>query len=120
LPILHAQPHVELTGSIESFVPEATVSQTLDVMRAGLLHAASRVQSREFSVNITFNEGMVLVVKADGAAHSVDQPEADFTLRDLHECADDRGGLLQVDMPDDGTIQIVWTAPLVDGADRSA
>jgi signal transduction histidine kinase len=112
-PMLGAHPEVTFFGPVDSGVPKPLADHLLAVMREALTNAGKHAQATRFVVTVTAADDLSLEVTDNGSG--IRLPLAGGKgrgLPNLRHRAENHGGTLEIQVPDDGGTRLVWRVPL--------
>ncbi|MEV7331529.1 GAF domain-containing sensor histidine kinase [Micromonospora sp. NPDC093244] len=107
------RPHLELTGPVDSAVPDAIRPDLTAVLREALSNAVRHAQASRVTVAVRVDGGQVsLTVTDDGVG--CDPATARGGLVNLRERAEGHGGIFTVRRVEPHGTELCWTVPLRD------
>ena len=105
------RPTLELSGPVDSAVPDDIVPQVLAVLREALSNVARHARAGAVRVSVRAADGQVSVcVEDDGVG--TDPAHARGGLANLQDRAGDLGGTLEIRRPASGGTLVEWRVPL--------
>jgi two-component system, NarL family, sensor histidine kinase DevS len=104
------RPTLDVTGPVDSAVPDDIIPELMAVLREALSNAARHAQAREVRVSVRAAGGeVVLRVEDDGVG--IDPTLARGGLVNMGERAHDLGGTFEVGPGPDGGTVVLWRVP---------
>lgn len=107
------RPHLELTGPVDSAVPDAVRPDLTAVLREALSNAVRHAQASRVTVAVRVDGGQVSVTVTDDGV-GCDPATARGGLVNLRERAEGHGGIFTVGRVEPHGTEVCWTVPLRD------
>ncbi|MET8231288.1 GAF domain-containing sensor histidine kinase [Micromonospora sp. NPDC005298] len=107
------RPHLELTGPVDSAVPDAVRPDLTAVLREALSNAVRHAQASRVTVAVRVDGGQVSVTVTDDGV-GCDPAAARGGLVNLRERAEGHGGIFTVGQVEPHGTELCWTVPLRD------
>jgi PAS domain S-box-containing protein len=112
-PSLGFRPHVQISGPLDTAVPDRVGEHVLPTVREALTNVAKHADATSARVEIDVSDQLTVLVTDDGVGLPADN-EPSGGLLNLGRRAALLGGRFEIACADSGGTELVWTVPLTE------